>query len=67
MCTADAAQKNGMSSDKIISEINPAGAEACAKKLASVLKKGDILLVKASRGMAAEKVIKFLKENGIEN
>lgn len=67
ICTADAAQRSGMSSDKIISEINPAGAEACAKKLASVLKKGDILLVKASRGMAAEKVIKFLKENGIEN
>jgi UDP-N-acetylmuramoyl-tripeptide--D-alanyl-D-alanine ligase len=65
VCTADAAQKNGMDADKIISEINPAGAESCAQKLASVLRKGDILLVKASRGMAAEKVIKFLKENCI--
>ncbi|MBQ1934769.1 MAG: UDP-N-acetylmuramoyl-tripeptide--D-alanyl-D-alanine ligase [Clostridia bacterium] len=67
ICTADSAQKNGMSAEKIISEINPAAAEECARKLASVLKKGDILLVKASRGMAAEKVIKFLKENGIDN
>ena len=61
-----AAQKNGMQADKIISEINPAASEECARKLASVLKEGDVLLVKASRGMAAEKVIKFLKEHGIK-
>ncbi len=65
VCTADSAQKNGMDADKVISEINPAAAEECANKLASILKKGDVLLVKASRGMAAEKVIKFLKEHGI--
>lgn len=65
VCTADSAQRNGMDSDKIISEINPAAAEACAMKLASVLKKGDVLLVKASRAIAAEKVIKYLKEHGI--
>ena len=31
-------------------------------KLASILKKGDIFLVKASRGIAAERVIKILEE-----
>ena len=36
--------------------------EAAADALASVLKKGDILLVKASRGIAAERVIKILEE-----
>lgn len=36
--------------------------EAAADALASILKKGDILLVKASRGIAAERVIKILEE-----
>ncbi|MBE6640323.1 MAG: UDP-N-acetylmuramoyl-tripeptide--D-alanyl-D-alanine ligase [Ruminococcaceae bacterium] len=67
VCTADSAQKNGMAADKIISEINPSAAEECARKLSAVLKKGDVLLVKASRAMAAEKVIAYLKEHGVRN
>jgi len=67
VCTADSAKKCGMDGSKIISEINPTAAEECGAKLASVLKKGDVLLVKASRGMAAEKVISYLKEHGINN
>ena len=36
--------------------------EKAADALMSILKKGDILLVKASRGVAAEKIIEILKE-----
>ena len=35
---------------------------SAADALASILKKGDIFLVKASRGIAAERVIKILEE-----
>ncbi|MBQ7010933.1 MAG: UDP-N-acetylmuramoyl-tripeptide--D-alanyl-D-alanine ligase, partial [Clostridia bacterium] len=67
VCTADSAKKCGMPEERILSEINPVAAEDCGRKLASMLKKGDVLLVKASRGMAAEKVISYLKEHGVDN
>ena len=36
--------------------------EKAAETLLSILKEGDVLLVKASRGVAAEKIIEILKE-----
>ena len=35
--------------------------ESVGNKLLSVLKAGDVLLVKASRGLAAEKVLNYVK------
>ena len=63
VCTADYARKSGMPAEKIESEINLTAADECAKKLSGMLRSGDVLLVKASRGVAAEKVIAYLKEN----
>lgn len=57
---AAGAIKNGMSEKQIFR--NPVtDAEAVAKKLLSVLKDGDVLLVKASRGLAAENVLGYVK------
>ena len=57
---ADGAAKNGMSESKIFR--NPiTDAEAVGKKLLGVIKEGDILLVKASRGIAAENVLNYVK------
>ena len=63
VCTADLAKKSGMPGEKIESVINLTAADECARKLSKMLKSGDVLLVKASRGVAAEKVIAYLKEN----
>lgn len=57
---ADGAVKNGMSEKQIFR--NPTtDAEAVGKKILSVLKEGDVLLVKASRGIAAENVLNYVK------
>lgn len=57
---ADGAAKNGMSEKQIFR--NPtADAETVGKKLLSVLKDGDVLLVKASRALAAENVLNYVK------
>ena len=57
---ADGAVKNGMDENHIFrSPITDA--EAVAQKLLSVLKEGDVLLVKASRGLAAENVLNYVK------
>lgn len=57
---ANGAVKNGMSEKRIFR--NPVtDAEAVGKKLLSVLKEGDVLLVKASRGIAAENVLNYVK------
>ncbi len=57
---ADGALKNGMNEKQIFR--NPeTNAEAVGKKLLSVLKEGDVLLVKASRGLAAENVLNYVK------
>lgn len=57
---ADGAVKNGMSEKQIFR--NPVtDAEAVGEKLLSVLKDGDVLLVKASRGLAAENVLNYVK------
>ena len=57
---ANGAIKGGMSEKKIFR--NPiTNAEEVGKKLLSVLKDGDVLLVKASRGIAAENVLNYVK------
>ena len=57
---ANGAVNNGMSEKQIFR--NPVtDAEAVAKKLLSVLKEGDVLLVKASRALRAEKVLDCIK------
>lgn len=57
---ANGAAKNGMS-EKRIFRSPVTDAEAVGKKLLSVLKEGDVLLVKASRGLAAENVLNYVK------
>ena len=57
---ADGAALGGMTEKQIYR--NPvADAEAVAKKLLGVLREGDILLVKASRALRAEEVLKYIK------
>ena len=57
---ANGAVKGGMSEKKIFR--NPVtDPEAVGKKLLGVLKAGDVLLVKASRGIAAENVLNYVK------
>ena len=57
---ADGAVKNGMNESKIFR--NPgADPETVGKKILSVLREGDVLLVKASRGLSAEKVLNVVK------
>lgn len=57
---ADGALRNGMSEKHIFR--NPtADAETVGKKLLGVLREGDVLLVKASRALAAEKVLSYVK------
>lgn len=57
---ADGAVKNGMS-EKQIFRSPITDAESVGKKLLSVLKAGDVLLVKASRGIQAENVLNYVK------
>ena len=64
VCTAESAKQNGMPSDRVISEINLSAPDSCAEKLLGLLRRGDVLLVKASRAVAAEKIIGYLKEHG---
>ena len=57
---ANGAVNGGMSEKKIFR--NPVtDPEAVGKKLLGVLKAGDVLLVKASRGIAAENVLNYVK------
>ena len=57
---ANGAVNNGMSEKHIFR--NPVtDAEAVGKKLLGVIKEGDVLLVKASRGIAAENVLNYVK------
>ena len=57
---ANGAIKNGMS-EKQIFRSPKTDAEEVAKKLLGILKKGDVLLVKASRGLQAENVLNYVK------
>ena len=56
---ADGAVKNGMNEKQIFR--NPVtDAEVVGKKILSVLRDGDVLLVKASRGLRAENVLAYV-------
>ena len=57
---ANGAVNAGMS-EKQIFRSPKTDAEAVGKKLLSVLRDGDVLLVKASRGIAAENVLNYVK------
>ena len=57
---ADGALKNGMTEKQIFR--NPVtDAEEVGKKLLGILQEGDVLLVKASRGIRAENVLNYVK------
>jgi UDP-N-acetylmuramyl pentapeptide synthase len=57
---ANGAVNNGMS-EKQIFRSPITDAEVVGKKLLGVIKEGDVLLVKASRGIAAENVLNYVK------
>ena len=58
-----AALENGMNPQNIYVNRSAGTPEKMGEMMLHALKKGDILLVKASRSMAAEKVIEYLKKN----
>jgi UDP-N-acetylmuramoyl-tripeptide--D-alanyl-D-alanine ligase len=58
---AEGARRGGMTSDRIL-EVPDAGAAAVAVK--SLVRKGDVVLVKASRGMKMEQVVETLAGSG---
>ncbi len=58
---AESALNSGMSSHKIMSFYE---SEEAAKEIPSLLKENDLVLVKGSRGMKTEKIIKALKRKG---
>lgn len=59
---AEAAIKNGIRADNVSVCLDSKQPETMAKMIAATMEDGDILLVKASRGVAAEKVIEALKK-----
>jgi UDP-N-acetylmuramoyl-tripeptide--D-alanyl-D-alanine ligase len=60
---AGGALLGGISGENIFRNGNIKAPEISGEMLLHYLGKGDILLVKASRGAAAERVIRYLKEN----
>jgi UDP-N-acetylmuramoyl-tripeptide--D-alanyl-D-alanine ligase len=58
---AEGARRGGMASDRIL-EVPDAGAAAVAVK--SLVRRGDVVLVKASRGMKLEQVVQVLTGSG---
>ena len=59
---AESAIKNGIRADNVFVCVDSSDAESMAKMIDGALGDGDILLVKASRGIAAENVIEALKK-----
>lgn len=60
---AEAAAENGMSPENIYVNCDSENAEKTENMLLHALLPGDVLLVKASRGMAMERFIEYLKNN----
>lgn len=58
-----AAIEGGMSPENVYVNLNAREPSLTGDMMLHALRKGDVLLVKASRSMAAEKVIEYLKEN----
>ncbi len=59
---ADGAVAAGLDARSVISFTDPGAHNECGQALCSILREGDILLVKASRAMEAEKIIGYIKE-----
>ncbi|MBE6533619.1 MAG: UDP-N-acetylmuramoyl-tripeptide--D-alanyl-D-alanine ligase [Ruminococcaceae bacterium] len=60
---ADGAILGGMQSENIFRNADLSRPEISGEMLINTLRAGDMLLVKASRGVKAERVIEYLKEN----
>ncbi len=60
---ADGAAAAGLDKRSVLSFTDPGAHNECGQALCSVLREGDILLVKASRAMEAEKIIGYIKEH----
>lgn len=61
-----AAMKCGMRPENVYVNTEAGTPDKIGKIMLHTLKKGDVLLVKASRGMEAEKVIEYLKRNSAD-
>ncbi len=59
----EGAVASGMDAESIIGITDPGAHRECAEALLGILREGDVLLVKASRAMEAEKIIGYIKEN----
>jgi len=60
---ASSAKKNGMSDADVYDNPDITDPMASGKAILDVIKPGDIILFKASRAMAAEKIVGYLREN----
>ena len=59
------ARRAGMPDSRIFSNPNPAEPMVSAAQINSVYRVGDVLLLKASRTIAAERILAFLQQNPI--
>lgn len=55
------AEKKGMDSRKIFHNPNPSAPDISATQIISAMQEGDVILIKASRALAAERIIEALK------
>ena len=60
---AHSAIKNGLRAENVYANVDVTNPLLSGEMLLEVLQPGDILLVKASRAMTAEKIINYIKEN----
>ena len=56
------AAKKGMREDSIFHNPNPSAPDISATQILEALQKGDVILIKASRALAAERIIDALKK-----
>lgn len=60
---ADGAMECGMNKESVLVFTDTASHEQCGQKLLEILRENDVLLVKASRAMEAEKIIGYIKSH----
>lgn len=60
---ADGAVLGGMDNEKIFRNLDLSRPDISGEMLINTLRAGDMLLVKASRGVRAERIIEYLREN----